>query len=97
MADIFNEVFVNTAQKINEKIPRTRKSPSDCLSSKNAESFFISPVTPHEIKVIINSMKSGKAVGPYNIPIFLLKLLCEHIAIPLCNRITLFQVEFFLT
>ena len=27
MANIFNNVFVNTAHKINEKIPRTRKSP----------------------------------------------------------------------
>ena len=44
----------------------------------NDESFFISPVTSHEIKVVINSMKSGKAVGPYSIPIFLLKILCEH-------------------
>ena len=76
-------------KKINKKIPRTRKSPLDYLSSKNGESFFISPVTPHEIKVI-NSMKSGKAVGPYSIPIFLLKILCEHIAIPLCDTINNF-------
>ena len=87
MANIFNEVFVNTAQKINEKIPRTKKSTSDYLSSKNAEVFFISPVTLHEIKVIINSVKNGKAVGPYSIPIFLLKVLCGHIAIPLSDII----------
>ena len=87
MANMFNGVFANTTQKINEKIPRTKKSPSGYLSSKNAESFFISPVTPHEIKVIINSVKSGKAAGPYSIPIFLLKILCEHIAIPLCDII----------
>ena len=41
MANIFNEVFVNTAQKINEKIPRTKKSPLDYLSSKNAESLSL--------------------------------------------------------
>ena len=29
MANIFNHVFVNTAHKVNEKIPRTRKSPLD--------------------------------------------------------------------
>ena len=34
MANIFNEVFVNTAQKINEKIPRTKTLPLDYLSSK---------------------------------------------------------------
>ena len=44
-------------------------------------------MTPHEIKVIINSMKSGKAVGPYSIPIFLLEMLCEHIALPICDMI----------
>ena len=32
-------------------------------------------------------MKSGKAVGPYSVPIFLLKILCEHIATPLCDMI----------
>ena len=85
MANIFYEVFVNIAKKINEKISRTKRPPLDYLSSKNPESFFISSVTPDEIKVIINSMKSGKAVGPYSIPMFLLNILCEHIAIPLCD------------
>ena len=92
MADIFNEVFVNTAKKVNEKIPRTKKSPSDYLSSKNAECFFISPVTPHEIKSIINSMKSGKAVGPYSIPIFLLKILREHTVGPYSIPIFLLKI-----
>ena len=30
-------------------------------------------------------MANGKAVGLYSIPIFLLKILSEHIAIPLCD------------
>ena len=54
IANIFNEVFVNTAQKINGKIPRTRKLPLDYLSSRSDESFFISPVPPDEIKVIVS-------------------------------------------
>ena len=87
MANIFNSVFVNTAYKINEKIPHTRKSPLGYLSSKNSDSFFVSPVSPAEIKIIIDSRTNGKAVGPYSIPIFLLKILSEHIAIPLCNII----------
>ena len=87
MADIFNNVFVNTAHKINEKIPHTRKSQSDYLSSKNSNSFFVSPVSPAEIKIIINSMTSGKAVGPCSFPIFLLKKLSELIATPLCDII----------
>ena len=87
MANIFNNVFVNTAHKINEKICCTRKSPLDYLSSKNSQSFFVSPVSPQEIKILITSMKNGIAVGPYSIPIFLLKILSEHISIPLCDII----------
>ena len=56
MANIFNNVFINTAHDINMKIPRTRKSPLDYLiSSKTNYSFFISPVTTEEIKIIINA------------------------------------------
>ena len=85
MANIFNNVFVNTAKKINENIPRTKKSPLEYLSSQNESSFFISPVSHEEIKVIINSLKSGKAVGPHSIPIYLLKMLSEYIAVTLCD------------
>ena len=84
MANMFNNVFVNTAKKINENIPRTRKSPSDYLSFENESSFFISPASPEEIKVIINSLKRGKAVGPHSIPIYLLKILNVY-AVPLCD------------
>ena len=37
--------------------------------------------------IIINSMTNGKAVEPYSILIFLLKILSEHIATPLCDII----------
>ena len=32
-------------------------------------------------------MKNGKAVGPYSIPVYLLKILSEYIAVPLCDLI----------
>ena len=82
-ANIFNNYFVNFAQKIDEKIPRTRKSPLDYLTSRNDKTFFLSPVTPVEIKLIINALKVGKAVGPYSIP----KILSSHITKPLCTVI----------
>ena len=70
------------------KIPRTRKSPLDYLTSSITNySFFISPVTIEEIKIITSSLKNGKAVGPYSIPVYLLKLISEYIAIPLCDII----------
>ena len=87
MANIFNNVFVNKAHKINEKIPRISKSPLDYLSCKNSNSFFVSLVSSAEIMIIINSMTNRKAVGPYSIPIFVLKILSEHIAAPLCDII----------
>ena len=87
MANIFNNYFVNVAQKIDEKIPRTRKSPLDYLTSRNDTTFFLSPVAPVEIEIIINALQAGKTVGPYSIPISLLKILSSHIAKPLCTII----------
>ena len=85
---IFLTTFLLILQKkINEKIPRTKKSPLDCFSSRNLNSFFISAVSPNEVQNIIGSLKSGKAVGPYSIPIFLLKLLSQYISFPLSDII----------
>ena len=80
MANIFNDYFVNVATNIDEKISRTRKSPSDYLTLRNNETFFLSPVTPIEIEIIISALLAGKAVGPYSIPISLLKILSSYIA-----------------
>ena len=87
MANIFNNVFVNTAHKINEKIPRPSKSPLDCLSFSNTVSFFIAAVTPEEIQIIINSVINGKAIGTYSILVYLHLILSEYIAVPLCDII----------
>ena len=87
MANIFNNVFVNTANKINENTSRTRMSPLDFLTQRSLNSFFASPVTSIEIQNAMNSFGSGKAVGPFSIPIFLLKLLCEYIFFPLSEII----------
>ena len=45
MANIFNNYFVNVASNIDKSIPRTRKSPTDYLKNRNADSMFLSPVT----------------------------------------------------
>ena len=44
-------------------------------------------LTPEEIKIIINSMKNGKVIGPYNILVYLLKILSEFIAVSLSDII----------
>ena len=82
MAAAFNNFFVNVSQKVNQDIPRTRKSPLDYMSTANDKSFFVSPVTPEEIEIIIGSLKNGKSSGPYSTPTKLLKILSSDTAIP---------------
>ena len=97
MANKFNNVFINTSHNINMKIPRTRKSPLDYLiSSETNYSFFISPVNTVEIKIIVSSLKNGKAVGPYSIPVHLLKLISKYIAIPSCDIMIRLLMAYFL-
>ena len=83
MAAAFNNFFVNVSHKINHDIPRTRKSPLDYMPTAKDKSFFVSPVTPEEIEIIIGTLKNGKSSGPYSIPTKLLKILSSDIAIPL--------------
>ena len=83
MAAAFKNFFVNVSHKINHDIPKTRKSPLDCMPTANDKSFFVSPVTPEEIEIIISSLKNGKLFGPYSIPTKFLKILSSDIAIPL--------------
>ena len=45
-------------------------------------SFFVFPSSAAEIEILINSFKVGKSVGPYSIPIKLLKILCSYISQP---------------
>ena len=95
IGNIFNNHSVNVASNIDRSIPRTRKSPTDYLKNRNADSMFLSPVTEQEIEFIIQSLNSQKSVGPCSIPVFLLKTLTKHIAKPFST--SLFKLAFFLT
>ena len=86
MANIFNKFFVNVSRKVTSGILRTRKCPLDYLKQRNYRSLFLSNVTPEEIETLINSLQEGKAVGPYSIPIKLLKMISRPISLPLCNE-----------
>ena len=65
---VFNHYFTNIASKIDNEIPRSRKSPSDYLGNKCESSFFLSPTDSAEIENVIAELKKGKASGPYSIP-----------------------------
>ena len=83
MANIFNHYFVNVGSNIDKSVPRTKKSPTDYLKIRNSNALFLTPVTEQEIEIIIHSLNPRKAIGPYSIPVFLLKTLSRRIAKPL--------------
>ena len=84
MANIFHHYFVNAGSNIDKSIPRTKKSPTDYLKNRNSNSLFLTPVTEQEIVIIIQSLNlSRKAIGPYSIPVSILKILSRHITKPL--------------
>ena len=87
MATIFNDFFVNVADNVTKRTPRSLKSPLDYLDNENPNSFFITPTAPHEIVDIIDVLKTGKSLGPNSIPIKLLKILSPHISSPLSQII----------
>ena len=98
MENIFNNYFVNVGGNIEESIPRTRKSPMDYLLNRILNSMFLAPVTEREIEIIIESFNQKKAIGPYSIPVFLLKILCRYIAVPLSKlSINLLKLVYFQT
>ena len=87
MANIFDKYFVNVGCNIDKSIPRTKKSTLDYLKNQNPNSLFLAPVTPQEIETIIQSFDKNKSVGPYSIPIFLLKTLSSYNSKPLSSII----------
>ena len=87
MAAVFNDFFVNVADGVTKRLPRSPKSPLDYLKSKSPHSFFITPSVPVEVSDIIDMLKTGKSIGPNSIPIKLLKILSPHISSPLSQII----------
>ena len=59
------------------------KFPMNYMPSKTLDSFFASPVSTNEIEDEIDRLNCSKAVGPYSIPIYILKLIRGQISKPL--------------
>ena len=59
----------------------------DYLPNRIPNSIVLAPVTEGEIEIIIESLNQKKAIGPYSIPVFLLKILCRYIAVPLSELV----------
>lgn len=83
ISDAFNNYFANVGIKLEKEIPRVNKRPEEYLRLPQSNSFFISQTITTEIENTISSLTSGKAVGPFSIPIDILKLLKSVISKPL--------------
>ena len=88
MANLLDKFFVHVSQKINDEIPRTPQSPLHYLRHHYDRSVFISLSSANEIEILTNSFKVGKFVGPYSIPVKLLKILCSY---TICNAYLYFK------
>ena len=87
MSNMFNEYFVNVPDSINKTIPRTPNSPLRFLGNAIENSLFLSPVTHLEIEDLIVNLNSSKSIGPYSVPINILKILKSHISHPLAELV----------
>ncbi|CAH3017263.1 unnamed protein product, partial [Porites evermanni] len=57
------------------EIPSVSNSPMEYLNNPVCNSLYIFPVTCSEIETEISRLKTGKSVGPFSIPIDILKML----------------------
>ena len=87
MSNVFNEHFVNVADKIAKTIPRTPSSPLRYLRDNSKNSLYLEPVTNFEVEDIISNLDSAKSVGPHSIPVNLLKILKRYISHPLAELV----------
>ena len=69
--------------KLAEAIPSVKTSPYDYLKYQDAGSFFLSPVTSTEIENEIAALNSNKSIGPFSIPVKMLKLFKTSLSKPL--------------
>ena len=87
IARTFNDFFTNIGPNLDKNIPISHKPNgiSSSLGQRNLNSFIVSPTYPQEIINIILNLDDKKSSGPHSIPVKLLKLASNHIAIPLSN------------
>ena len=67
--------FVNVGKNTDKDISHGSYSPTSFLKGNFPDSMFLSPVTSYEVESYISQMDSTKSVGPYSIPVPLLKIL----------------------
>ena len=83
VANAFNNYFANIGKNLESEIPSVSNSPMEYLNNPVCNSLYIFPVTCSEIETEISRLKTGKSVGPFSIPIDILKMLKAYVSKPL--------------
>ena len=83
IADMFNNYFATIGNDLASQIPGVNKSPMSYLHCPSSKSFYLFPITSNEIEDHICNLKTGKATGPFSIPINILKILRTILSKPL--------------
>ena len=91
IANHFNEFFSNIGSNLASSLPDLGVSPMDFLPPRVGNSFNLTPVTDKEVQDEIEKLNPKKAVGPFSIPIPILKSIKHLVAEPLKH---IFNISF---
>ena len=85
--NIVNKYFSSVGNNLATKLPEAKHPCTDylCNSKSPDTSFFLKPVTPHEVKLEILSIPNNKSSGLYSCSAQLLKRSCDIISPVLAN------------
>ena len=75
----FNNFFFNVGKNTDKDITCGKCCPTSFLKGHFLDTMFLSPVTSVEVDSYISQMDNNKSIGPYSIPVPLLKILRTHI------------------
>ena len=72
IAESFNAYFSNIASDLESHIPPINNDPINNISTNTVNSFYMYPVTVHEIQTIVSNLKNS-SYGVYSIPVSIFK------------------------
>ena len=83
IGNAFNNFFIGIGKKLASSVPSVDKSPLFFMPSNQPHSLFLYPITQSEIENEIDALNPSKVVGPYSIPVHILKILKYLMLTPL--------------